>query len=221
MKALALLALTLLALACTAQPAPYTDAELRVDEPVAAPMVPATGEPVIVEAPEPVRPEALRVCVDVPASERAKVEQAVEAWAEATSSWRDWVIVDAREGGCHLSIFEVGPYARLCSEDDDGDGHAEPNTDALGCVDALGGLLKAAPDATVYLIEGRYSAGVVMHEIGHTLGLTHKDGGLMQAGWPAEYRGADWECPDATSMDRLGEKLHVEGLTSCALPEGL
>jgi hypothetical protein len=151
-----------------------------------------------------------------------EVMAGVEAWAFATRGVREWVFVDATaeeivlgENVAELAIFEVGKYSRMC------DGELETN--ALGCVHGTGGLWNnvSGQPMKLYLIAPQYEQNpkkVTMHEIGHLLGLTHEDGGLMQEVASVAINEADWDCPDPRTVERLEGHLGVDGLTSCPLP---
>lgn len=161
----------------------------------------------------PLRP--LRVCIEVPAASLAAVRAAVDGWREATRTWRDWRFVDHDDewNNCDLSIVQTGRYSTLC----DGD--------AYGCSSNIGGLAdESEPYSVVFLPEQRYedfATAVVLHEIGHAIGLSHKDGGLMQGDWPPAFRSAAWKCPDAETLDRLQEQLGAKGFVGCELPKGV
>lgn len=173
----------LLAIGCSGAPAAESE----------APLVAAQTYPEDTVQVEPVRLPALSVCLyDVSAGD--DVLAGVAAWAEALKPWRDVVISDAN---CNITIFEVGQHAGVCAGDD-----------AAGCTRQIGGLEQADPNLEVFLYRGNYepiATGTVMHEMGHLLGLTHTEAGLMNPKMDHE-----WTSPDDATLERLSKILHVD-----------
>lgn len=170
--------------------------------------------------------EPIKVWVSPDVTYQDEVKEAVSAWAVVTKGIREWALVDASEdkafepGTADLVILQIDPLGGTCNSDPD---HSDVTTN-FGCVWDMGGLWNhQAKDEPlrIFLVNPNYQANpelIVMHEIGHLLGLTHQDGGIMQAKLPLSFLAQDWECPDPVSVDRLSQKLNLEGLTSCALP---
>jgi hypothetical protein len=187
MTKLAAVCVCALALACGANPETAGEQPSGDVAPVAYPQD-------VIEA-EPERLPPLSVCLyDV--TESDDVLAGVAGWAEALRPWRDIVIGDR---DCNVTIFEVGQHAALCASDD-----------AAGCTTQIGGLEESDPSLDVFLYRGNYetfAAGAVMHEIGHLLGLTHAEEGLMRADMD---RGSDWVTPDAVTLERLSRLLRVD-----------
>jgi len=143
----------------------------------------------------------IRVHIDVAPSVAPDVLAGIRAWADATHDWREWEL--AGPVSANLYITEVS----------DGDGHCDPvGYPIAGCAGAIGGLDKDPPLAKIWLIRGMYENAakwVTMHEIGHTLGLTHLDGTLM-AQHPEEGMGVlPWDCPDSVSLLRVSWRVGV------------
>jgi len=181
----------LLSSACASPPAP-TAQDVAVVSGVAAAQPEPFAEDVIEE--EIVHP-ALTACLyEVSEASRGEVIAGLQAWATILKPWREIEVVpDATD--CNLTVFEVGPHSGLCASDD-----------AAGCTRQIGGLGEDDPSVEVFLYRGNYESyatGATMHEVGHLLGLTHKDGGLMQASWPDDFQSADWTTPDSETLDRL------------------
>jgi hypothetical protein len=186
------------AVACSAPPAPGGGA--RSDPGAAA----YASAPAVGVAPL----EPIAVYVDPGVARSAEVSAGVDGWRVATFGIREWRTADTADAA-DVTVYQVGRYARVCEADE--------TTDALGCVQAIGGLWDRAmgDPMNVFLVEGNYEADaalVTMHEIGHLLGLTH-GAGLMAA----DVAGA-WQCPDAETIDRLSELTGVDGFTACEAP---
>jgi hypothetical protein len=195
--------------------------------PVTAPVIPApvtVPEPSAQPAPAPL--PAIRYWVEPGIDNRDEVIEGVKAWAESTRGVREWIEVDTWEGA-ELAVREIGPYGNTC-----GVGGAPPS--AVGCA-VTGGLWanESGEPMTAWLINStRDDAGkaqpgyqqnaklVTMHEIGHLLGLKHAPGGIMSATLDALAPAADWECPDAETIDELETHLKIDGLQACTTPEG-
>ncbi len=199
-----------LAGACTEPPAPF---ESGSPLPEAEPSVSAI-DPVTSTLPLRMPAIAVWLAPGISADQQDAVRAGVDGWAKATSAIREWHYTQDR-GSAQLAIHQVGPYARLCD--------GQPETNALGCVRAHGGLWdnQSGQAMDLYLIDGNYEVAAtltVMHEIGHLFGLSHDDGGIMTAPAPKAMLEASWECPDAETVDALQARLGIEGLISCEAP---
>lgn len=197
-----LIAVSLLGIGCNSAVAESVETQIVTPEPVTYPL----PEPIVTE-PEPERLREIRVCLEVYPTSVAETELAIEGWALTSEKWRDWKIVKTE---CDLTIREVLPTDGFCRET------------AAACVHEIGGLELPEPTPSeLYLVSGkheRWTRTVVMHEIGHLLGLTHRDGGLMEAEWDATERKTVWECPDAESVDRLSQRVGGAELVGCETP---
>ncbi len=191
MKKLAVLGICYMAMACGGSPQNGNALAAQPEEGVVA----YPEDALQVEPAQPVRLPPLSVCLyDVGASD--DVLAGVTAWAEALKPWRDIVIADS---GCNLTIYEVGQHAGLCKSDD-----------AAGCTTQIGGLEQEDPSLDLFLYRGNYeelATGATMHEIGHLLGLTHTESGLMK---PNMDRGSEWTTPDEATLEKLSKLLNVD-----------
>jgi len=165
--------------------------------------------PAAVPAPAPVLPP-IRVCTDVDDPARADVSAGVAGWRYATQSWRAWIDIgsDITDHRCDLMFAEVNP-GEFC-----GYGQA-------ACVVGLGGLDRSRPiPGVVHLVRGVYEPFarlVVMHEIGHLLGLGHLEGTMMDPFVSEVHETALGHCPDEATIARLEMRLGVFDLQSCTL----
>ncbi len=68
---------------------------------------------------------------------------------------------------------------------------------------------------TIYIMKDRVKGdmmkGVIMHEIGHLMGLTHKEGGLMNR----LYESGMYGCVDRASAEEVEEARMWEGMNYC------
>lgn len=146
-----------------------------------------------IEVPAPrVAPTTIKVHIDVDPSVSAEVVAGITAWANATRGWRDWGLAPPSEA--HVTIVEVGP----------GGGHCPSGSSA--CASQIGGLETDAPHGRIFMIRGAYEIAarlITIHELGHTLGLTHFDGGVMQSNPTLELWIVEWQCPDSITLMRL------------------
>lgn len=213
-RALLVLVLALVGVACTEPPASWNDAAPELPAPgVMVPAVdPITGTP----APAAMAPIKVWLAPSIDPEQVQAVRAAVDAWGVVTRRIRAWVYV-AEKADADLAISEIGPYARLC------DGQEE--TAALGCVRAVGGLWrnKSGEPMNLYLISGNYERAtklVTMHEIGHLLGLHHDAGGIMAGPASEAMLDASWECPDPVAVAALVDRLELApgSLVACEAP---
>jgi hypothetical protein len=156
-----------------------------------------TPPPPVIVAPAPTLAiPTIRVHVDVSLGNAPEVIAGIRAWERATIGWRLWEL--APPGRAHLWIVEVSDPHEYCTD---------PGYPIAGCASAIGGLDDdQAPRARIYLVRGSYESAarmVVIHEIGHSLGLTHQDGTVMQQHPTALQWDATWHCPDEMTLLRL------------------
>lgn len=182
-------ALALVALACAAPPPPEPEHVAPAPAPMLAP---------------------IRVCTEVSATARSDVGAGVSGWRFSTQSWRGWVDIgtDITDWRCDLMLVEVDP-GDFCEY-----GQA-------ACVVGLGGLDRPKPvPGVVHLVRGVYEPFarlVVLHEIGHLLGLSHLAGTMMDPFVSAIIEGTIGNCPDEPTIARLEMRLGVFDLQSCTL----
>lgn len=143
----------------------------------------------------------IRVHVDVSPAVAPDVVAGIRAWADATREWRAWEL--AGPASANLFITEVVDQEGHC---------ADVGYPIAGCAGAIGGLDVDPPGAQIWLLRGSYENAakwVTMHEIGHTLGLTHLDGTLM-AQHPDQDMGLlSWDCPDPVTLLRVSWRVGV------------
>lgn len=149
----------------------------------------------------PTVPPTIRVHIDVSVGVSSEVIAGVKAWADATREWRDWEL--AGPATANLFIVEVADQA----------GHCDPvGYPIAGCAGAIGGLELDPPHAKIWLLRGMYENAakwVTMHEIGHTLGLTHMDGTLMAQHPEDGVQLLAWDCPDTETLLRVSWRVGV------------
>ncbi len=139
------------------------------------------------------------VFVDVPIDVSPAVVAGMRAWERATRGWRRWRLGPITEA--NLMIVQVEPNK----------GHCPPW--AAACAGAMGGLEKEENAwGRAWMIRGSYEAGakvITMHEIGHSLGLWHVEGTMMQAQPTIDMYFRPWTCPDGESLLRLQWRIGV------------
>lgn len=153
-----------------------------------------------------VEPAPLRVCLAVPEAVELEAVDAVAAWHMVLAPWRELVV---SFGPCDATIVETSVEDFPCDES------------FAACAGTLGGLDQPEPFGEIWLKRGSYEQAVkfiVMHELGHLLGLDHEDGGLMTAYPTKSMARADWECPDPRTVERLSEHLNAADMAACELP---
>lgn len=123
------------------------------------------------------------------------VERGVYGWARVTRGVREWEIVPSMRA--NVLVLEVPASSGMCSRH------------VAGCTYGVGGLWthsNGADPQRVFVHTGQYeNAGglVVMHELGHKLGLAHAEPGIM--GSPVDF--GQWgsaTCPDPWTVARAG-----------------
>jgi hypothetical protein len=135
------------------------------------------------------------VCLDLPDAVLPDAHKATSRWDTAIHQWRHVVVVD------HAS-----PWMTTCSKwvhettivpKDDSPTHV-----VAAYASAIGG-------SEILLIKGRYErdvAGILMHELGHSLGAQHVPGTLMDRWWaPGTY-----VCPDKTTVAQVAAWNQVD-----------
>ena len=140
------------------------------------------------------------VFVDVPIQVAPNVVAGMRAWERATRGWRRWRLGAITEA--NLWIVQVEPGRNPC-----------PSW-AVACAGNLGGLEKDDDSAwgRAWLIRGQYETGatvITIHEIGHSLGLAHAEGTVMNAEITLPMLLQTWRCPDGESLLRLQWRLGV------------
>ncbi len=155
------------------------------------------------EGPPPAPPPTYHVCMKLAAGAPVpEIMAGVSGWAYSTRGWRRW----AYGAPCELVFLEVDEL-EVC------------DVVASACT-RVGTLIRGAAPAYVYLVRGKYEHGaryVVMHEIGHSLGLDHSDGCIRSATAGPLTFSAEWQCPDSATITRL-EWEHGVRLRSCVQP---
>lgn len=166
--------------------------------------------PAPMPAPQAPAPRELRVYVDVSAGARAEVEAGIRGWARVSASWRVWQIVNEPEGA-ELTIVELGAESEPCGVS------ADARYSYAGC--ATVGAIERGEHATVTLVAGRYEHAarlVVMHEIGHVLGVPHIPGTIMND--VAEETDLHFECPDPETAAIASWHVRSDAWEGCPWP---
>lgn len=135
------------------------------------------------------------VCLDLPDEVLPAAHRALLKWDNAIHQWRHIVIID------HAS-----PWMTTCSKwvhetsiipKDDSINHH-----IMAYASTVGG-------SEVLLIKGRYEVdveGIIMHEIGHTLGAQHVPWTLMNDTWGHGM----YMCPDKTTVAQVAAWNQVD-----------
>ncbi|MPZ34244.1 MAG: matrixin family metalloprotease [Rhodospirillales bacterium] len=152
----------------------------------------------------------LRITGSFSLGDRAKILRAVNEWNVALNGFVRFAIVDdaaapaadARQPRPWTIMAAQGVGPRVAPGPTTALAHTQP-------VPGAGGLM------IVYLdrIGMRDLGGVVMHELGHVLGLGHGERGLMAA----HYHPTDQQCVDKTTITAVAAKrqLAVDRLNWC------
>lgn len=158
-------------------------------------------DPVVVEPIQQTLSDITICLYDVAPETQQAIISGLESFAKVLKPWRN-ITVNPNGSNCNVTVYEVGQYSNLCASED-----------AMGCTRQIGGMTEDSVDTEIFLYRNnyeKYATGAVMHEMGHLLGLTHKDGGLMQASWNKEWADPYWSVPDQQTINRLEKLLKVE-----------
>lgn len=131
------------------------------------------------------------------------VKRGVEGWARVTRGVREWAIVPTTRA--NLMILEVPVSLGMCRS------HMVACTYGSG----LWAHRNLDDPQRIFLHSGQYEAQaplVVMHEIGHKLGLGHAEGSIMAPSLD-DAQPSNPVCPDAWTVARasasVGERLEA------------